>query len=233
MVDILVVGSDEKMVSQIQLTMMAEGMTAVTVEPQDALPRLGEESADLVVLNVDGNPGKALRLCEEIRDQTTAPLLLLTPDDQELTLARGLERGADACIVKPFSTRVFLAHVYALLRRIGLSKPGHSGQLEANGLAISARRREVSVYGRPVKLTPTESKLLTVLVQNSGRALSYRSLVKRVQGYDCSRQEARDIVKVHVHNLRRKIEPQLDNPRFILTVRDFGYMFERRRRDRH
>lgn len=88
------------------------------------------------------------------------------------------------------------------------------------------------VDGEPVHLTPTEYRILSCLVRNSGRALSHRSLVKQVHGYDCDLDEAREILKVHIHNLRRKIEPQPHHPRLIRSVRGFGYIFERRRYDR-
>lgn len=232
MVDILLIASNAKMVTRLASILQDEAMGVTTVKPHDTLSRLDRQDSDIVILDLDTDGTTRSGLCREIRDRTTAPLLLLTENGQEAALARGLEAGADAYLVKPFTIRVFLAQVYALLRRIGLFQTGHTGQLATDGLTIDLRRREVSVYGRPVQLTPTEYHILSCLVRNSGRPLSYRSLVKEVHGYECDRREASDILKVHVHNLRRKIERRLDEPRFIRTVRDFGYMFERRRQDR-
>ncbi len=91
------------------------------------------------------------------------------------------------------------------------------------------RLAEVRVRGQPVELTPIGFEVLRCLLNNSGRALSYRSLVRQVHGYDCSSEEARNLLKVHIHNLRRKTEPDPRKPAHVLNVRGFGYLFERRR----
>ena len=114
---------------------------------------------------------------------------------------RSLNAGGDAHLLKPFTTRMFLAQLYALLRRVGLSRPGHAGQFDIGRLAINVFRHEVRVEGRPVDLTPTEFEIVRCLLNNSGRALSYRSLVRQVQGYDCTSEEARKLLKVHIYNL--------------------------------
>jgi DNA-binding response OmpR family regulator len=93
---------------------------------------------------------------------------------------------------------------------------------------VDLDRCEASVRGVPVKLTASEFRLLSCLVRNPGRVLSSQSLVREVQGYDCSPQEAQGIIKVHVHNLRRKTGLDSKRPPHILNVRGFGYMFDRR-----
>jgi DNA-binding response OmpR family regulator len=232
MVDILIVGSDRPMTEQVEDVLAGEGMRVVTVKPENALSWLDGERTDIVILDMDGEDDDRYDLAQSIRLRCTAPLLVLTADGRSTTLARGLEMGGDAYLVKPISVRILLAQVYALARRTGLVRQGNAGQLEVEGLVIDLHKREVNVNGRPVNLTPTECKILSCLVWNSGRALSYRSLVRQVQGYDCRQLEAKEILKVHIHNLRRKIEPQPERPRFIRTVWGFGYIFERRRYDR-
>lgn len=227
-VEILMVGSDPAIVRWVERTLVAEEMKVATVEPAGALSYLDENHADIAILDMDGNHGASLDLCQVIRDRSTAPLLLLAKDCRDSTLAQGLEMGADVYAVKPLAERVFLAQVYALLRWIGLFRAGHAGQLEAEGLVINVHRKEVRFNDRPVNLSPTEYKILSCLVTNSGRALSCASLVKQAHGYRCDPQEAKNICRVHIHNLRRKIEPRPERPRFIRTVRGFGYMFERR-----
>ena len=231
-VGVLVVGSDGMIVDQVERSLEAEGMSVVGVEPQDALAWLDREQADIVVLDTDGNSSDAGDLAQAIRLRSTAALLVLTGDGRSTNLARGLEMGADACLVRPFAVRVLLAQVYAFARRMGLLRQGGARHLEADGLVVDLDRREVKVNERPVNLTPTESKVLSCLILNSGRPLSYRSLVRGVWGHDCDQLEAKEILKVHIHNLRRKIEAQPDRPRFVRTVRGFGYMFERRKHDR-
>ena len=226
--EILVIGSDPSIVRWVEATLLAEGMSVAAIEPAEALSYLDENHADITILDVDGNRDVSLELCQVIRGRTTAPLLLLARDAKDSTLARGLEMGADAYAVKPLTKKVFLAQAYALLRWIGLLSPGHAGQVDAGGLVINIHRREVRLDDRPVNLSPTEYKILSTLVNNAGRPLSWSSLVKNVHGYRCHPQEAKNMLRVHIHNLRRKIEPDPEKPRFIRTVRGFGYVFERR-----
>lgn len=232
MITILLVKSEREMARRIEEVVAAEGMRVIVVTSWDeALSHTDDGEADIVVLGL--NRSEDVDLCWRIRERTTAPLLVLAEDGTgEAALARGLECGADAYLEKPFTVRVFLAQIYALLRRIGGFRPGHAGQLQMGGLVINVTQHEVIVDGEPVHLTPTEYGILSCLVRNAGRPLSHRSLVKQVHGYDCDLDEAREILKVHIHNLRRKVEPRPHHPRFILSVRGFGYMFERRRYDR-
>jgi DNA-binding response OmpR family regulator len=103
-----------------------------------------------------------------------------------------------------------------------------NGVLKYGDLIIDLERCEASVQGEPVKLTASEFRLLSCLARNPGRVLSSSSLVREVQGYDCSPQEAQGIIKVHVHNLRKKMKLGSKKTPYILNVRGFGYMFERR-----
>ncbi len=231
-ITIVLVESDREMARRVEEVLAAEGMRVIAVASQEeALSHTDDREVDIVVLGLNGS--QDADLCWRIRERTTVPLLVLAEDGTaEATLARGLEWGADAYLEKPFTARIFLAQVYALLRRVGELRAGHAGQLQVGGLVINVNRHEVMVDGEPVNLTPTEYRILSCLVRNSGRALSHRSLVKQVHGYNCDLDEAREILKVHIHNLRRKIEPRPHHPRFIRSVRGFGYVFERRRYDR-
>jgi len=231
-ITILLVESDREMARRIEEVLATEGMRVIAATSrEEALTLTDDGEVDVVVLGLNGS--EDVDLCWWMRERTTVPLLVLAENGTaEAVLARGLEWGADAYLAKPFSLRIFLAQVYALLRRIGGFRPGHPGQLQVEGLAINVAQHEVMVDGKPVHLTPTEYRILSCLVRNSGRALSHRSLVKQAHGFNCDLDEAREIAKVHIHNLRQKIEPQPHNPRFIRSVRGFGYMFERRRYDR-
>ncbi|MCJ7667460.1 MAG: response regulator transcription factor [Anaerolineae bacterium] len=229
MTTILVIDSDERIADRMAKILQAEEMVAsVATEGEEALLRLNEEPPDAVVLNLGLPGGWEEDLCREIRERTIAPLLVVGKRGQEFALARGLNAGGDAHLLKPFTTRIFLAQLYALLRRVGFSRPGHAGQFDIGRLVINIFRREVRVDGKPVDLTPTEFEILRCLLNNSGRALTYRSLVRQVQGYDCSSEEARKLLKVHIYNLRKKIEADPEKPAHVLNVRGFGYLFERR-----
>jgi len=196
---------------------------------QLALWYLDVETPDAVVLSLGPTPTWEQELCKEIRERTIAPVLVVGERGQQLALARSLDAGGDADLMKPFTAGTFLSHLFALLRRVGLASAGHAGQFNIGTLAINVYRRDVRVEGRSAELTPTEFEILRCLLNNAGRALSYRSLATQVQGYDCPTDEARRLLKVHIHNLRKKIEPVPQEPAHILNARGFGYLFERRR----
>jgi two-component system response regulator RegX3 len=230
MINILVVDSDERTrESMVRILQEEELSASVALHKAQAFWELDEHPPDAVILSLGTAGGWEQELCREIRERTVAPLLILASRGQEFALARSLNAGGDAHVFKPATRQVFLSQLYALLRRVGLARPGHAGQFDIGTLAINVYRHEVRVHGKPVELTPTEFEILRCLLNNAGRALTYRSLVRQVQGYDCSMEEARQLLKVHIHNLRRKIEPVPDKPAHILNVRGFGYLFERRR----
>ena len=230
---VLVVSSNGDLRRDLTEVVRGEGLNPMRATGRDsALPLLDGDEADLVVLDLDPRSALGADFCWEIRERTTAPLLVLADKGEEAALVHGLEIGADAFLVKPFTVGILLAQLYALLRRIGEFRTGHAGQLDSGGLRINVVRHEVTLDGERVDLTPTEYRILSCLVRNAGRAISHRSLLRQAQGYESETSEAREILKVHIHNLRGKIEPEPKTPRFILGVRGFGYLFERRRHER-
>ncbi len=230
MIRVLVIDADQQTAEGMAKTLQGEEMLpSIASRRAEVLRCLDEEPPEAVVLSLGLSGGWEEEACKEIRERTIAPLLVVGKRGEEFALARSLNAGGDAHLLKPFTTRMLLAQLYALLRRVGLSRPGHAGQFDIGNLAINIFRREVRVEGRPMDLTLTEFEILRCLLNNAGRALSYRSLVRQTLGYDCSSEEARKILKVHIYNLRRKIEPLPEQPAHILNVRGFGYLFERRR----
>jgi DNA-binding response OmpR family regulator len=231
LIKILVVDSDQKRGEDVTKLLHAEeGIVAGNASDRErSLWYLSSETPDAVVVNLGELDGWEQEICGEIRERTIAPLLVLGRRGQEIALAHSLNAGGDAHLLRPFSKEIFLSQLYALLRRVGLTRAGHAGQFDIGTLAVNVYQHEVKVHGRRVEVTPTEFEILRSLLNNAGRPLSYRSLVRQVQGYDCPSDEARQLLKVHIHNLRKKIEPNPDKPAHILNVRGFGYLFERRR----
>jgi DNA-binding response OmpR family regulator len=230
LINILLVSSDGEVSDQIASALLGEQMTTSTApDGVEALGKVDKQAPDVILVNIDQAGDWQVQLCAEIRERTLVPLLVVGSKEHEPALARTLDLGADAHVLSPFSKEVLLSQLYALLRRAGLARPGADGKYDIGTLGIDLFAREVRVGGKPVGLTPTEFEMVRCLLNNSGRALSYRSLVRQAQGYDCSPDEARRLLKVHIHNLRQKIEPSPENPAHILNVRGFGYLFERRR----
>ena len=156
------------------------------------------------------------------------PILMLTARDEEVDKVLGLELGADDYVVKPFSLRELISRIRALLRRaygdlavISDAQPMAFGEVEVDLERLLVYRR-----GQLVDLTPTEFRLLRYLVGNPDRPLSREALIEAVWGYDGSIGSART-VDVHMRHLREKLEEDLANPRWLVTVRGIGYKFQR------
>ncbi len=183
---------------------------------------------DLVVLDIV-MPGEmdGLTACRRIREVADTPIMMLsaqaiTEDD----IIEGLSAGADEYLIKPVRLNEFVARVKALLRRASLNSTSNVDQGYDDGyLKVDLQRRHIRVENRKVHLTPTEFKLLAVLLENAGRVVSQRDLLEQVWG-----QEYVDDIyypRVYVSQLRRKIEPDAANPIYILTEHRVGYRFER------
>jgi len=143
----------------------------------------------------------------------------------ESDIVEGLNAGADEYIVKPVRLNEFVARVRALLRRAQKTTPEAEAGYNDGYLSVDLQRRHVYVRGQKVHLTPTEFKLLTVLLENAGRVVPQRELLEQVWG-----PEYVDDVyypRVYISQLRRKIEPEPSNPTYILTEHRVGYRFEK------
>lgn len=183
---------------------------------------------DIVILDIV-MPGEldGLTVCRRIREVADTPIMMLSANaiDEEHVI-EGLQAGADEYLIKPVRMNEFVARINALLRRAQLSASLEAGTGYDDGyLSIDLHRRHVHVQGRRVHLTPTEFKLLAVLLENSGRVVHQRDLLEQVWG-----QEYVDDVyypRVYISQLRRKIEPDASNPIYILTEHRVGYRFEK------
>ncbi len=151
---------------------------------------------------------------------------MLTALVHEDNVVRGFELGADDYLTKPFSVRVFLARVEALLRRSGKQGSGVEQTIEIGDLVVDLHRVEVRLRGEAVDLTPTEFRVLGYLARYAGQVVNGASLVRQIQDPTYDERDALEIVRVHIRHLRNKIEDDPDHPRFIRTVRGFGYILD-------
>jgi two-component system KDP operon response regulator KdpE len=151
------------------------------------------------------------------------PVIVLSAVGDEAEKVRALEAGADDYVTKPFGTDELIARLRAALRRAGRSE-AEEPVLRAEGLELDLTSHRVRVEGDEVHLTPTEYELLRVLMQSRGRLLTHRALLGQVWGpaYETDSQ----VLRVHVANLRRKIEPDPSSPRHVRTDPGIGYRFE-------
>jgi len=189
-----------------------------------ALRRAREAAFDLIVLDVM-LPGKdGFDVCRELRrgGQRT-PILMLTAKAQEAEKVLGLELGADDYVTKPFGTRELRARIRALLRRAG-EPPDEPQTYRFGDVEVDFRRGELRRGGAAIELTPIEFKLLDVFIRARGRVLSRGQLMDAAWGQDTF-ASAR-VVDNHIANLRKKIEPDPAQPRYLRNVRGLGYRFD-------
>ena len=222
---ILLVDDEPQMVDLISYSLQAEDFEVITAyNGEEALRKVESESPDLVVLDIMLPGIDGFEVCRQIRSHTTIPVLMLTAKKGEIDIISGLELGADDYMTKPFSHRELILRVKVILRRTGFSYSGNT--IKVRDLSVDFLRNKVFLHDLEVNLTPTEFKLLTSLINNAGRVLTWEALLKEVWGSDINIREAgRDLVKVTIHRLRNKIEPDPDKPEYVTSVRGIGYRF--------
>lgn len=185
------------------------------------------ERPDLVILDIvmpEGMDG--LTVCRRIREVADTPIMMLSANAvTEEEIIEGLNSGADEYLIKPVRLNEFVARVNALLRRAQMVTSETEQRYDDGYLSIDLHRRQVHVGGRRLHLTPTEFKLLAVLLENAGRVVSQRDLLEQVWGHEY----ADDVYypRVYISQLRRKIERDAANPLYILTEHRVGYRFEK------
>lgn len=193
----------------------------------DGLRAFHVERPDLVVLDIVMPGGMdGLTVCQRIREIADTPIMMLSAQAiREEDVILGLTAGADEYLIKPVRLNEFVARVNALLRRAQISVAEGEQGYNDGFLNIDVHRRHVYVNNRRIHLTPTEFKLLAVLLENSGRVVAQRDLLEQVWG----REYMDDVYypRVYISQLRRKIEPDPTNPIYILTEHRIGYRFER------
>jgi len=163
-------------------------------------------------------------VCRRIRELSDVPIVILTARVQEDERVKGLKLGADDYVVKPFSLKEFEARLEAVQRRARAAKPQRGGVLFANEeLVIDADRFMVTRDGKHIGLTPTELRLLLYLAENMGRVLTHRQILEKIWGAEYA--DDVDYVKLFIYRLRRKIESDPENPKYILSERGIGYRF--------
>jgi DNA-binding response OmpR family regulator len=224
---VLVVEDDEHIRELVVLHLGLEGHTAVAIaDGAEALTRARAEPFDLLILDLMLPGLDGVTLCRAVRrDSRNAdtPVLMLTARREESDKVLGLDSGADDYLTKPFGVRELVARVRALLRRRRHAAGPHAPAVSAGPLTIEPARRQARLDGRDIELTAHEFDLLYLLATNRGIVFSRESLVQRVWGDDLHVTERS--VDSLVKRVRRKIEVDQANPRFILTVWGAGYKF--------
>ncbi len=222
---ILVVDDEKGLVKLIRLNLEHDGFEVFEANNgTQAMDRLRAVLPDLVLLDVMMPDMDGFQVLRMIREVGTTPVIMLTAKGEENDKVRGLELGADDYVTKPFSPRELTSRIRAVLRRGSFSDQTDTGKISVDDrLQIDFDRHEVWVDGALVQLRPTEYRLLYHLVKNAGWVLTHDQILSKVWGYEY--EDEPHYVRLYVNYLRKKIEKDPANPRYILTERGVGYRF--------
>jgi DNA-binding response OmpR family regulator len=221
---VLVVEDDNKTASLITLYLQREGyQTAVAHDGEDALQSARKLNPVFVVLDLMLPKMDGWEVCRKIREFSDVPILMLTARGEEFDRVLGLTIGADDYMVKPFSPRELIARVKAILRRANLKARDKREILSVGELDLDVHKHVVTVKAREILLTPSEFKLLRLFMTAPGRLFTREQLLEVL--YPRGEDVVDRVIDVHIGKLRQKIEEDPAAPRYLLTVRGFGYRF--------
>jgi DNA-binding response OmpR family regulator len=227
---ILIVEDDRAVARGLEYGLADEGFEVLWAETgQQALDLARERDPHLILLDIRLPDISGFDVCRQLRSEgKRQPILVLTALDEDLDKVLGLELGADDYVVKPYSLRVLVSRIRALLRRAygELAAVSVGDRLRFGDVEVDMERLLVTRRGKLVDLTPTEFRLLRYLVSNPNRPFSRDELIEAVWGYASDVGSDRT-VDVHVRHLRQKLEDDPADPHWIVTVRGVGYKFER------
>jgi two-component system, OmpR family, KDP operon response regulator KdpE len=221
---ILVVDDEVEIVRALQRSLTAHGFEVFTAySGEEALEAVAHHRPDVMVLDL-GLPGMSgLDVCREVRAQSNLPIIVLSVKDTERDKVMALDLGADDYVSKPFGVNEVLARIRVALRHSAQVESGAEPVFTAGPLSVDFAQRQVMLRGQEVKLTPTEYDLLKAFIKNRGKILTRQMLLSQVWGTGYGAES--HYLHVYVGQLRRKIEPDPANPRFIHTISGVGYRF--------
>jgi len=223
--NILVVDDDEKLVKLLTLHLKKLGYTPIEAFDGDrAFQLFRRREIDLIILDLMLPEVSGLDLCRRIRRESDVPIIMLTARTEKDDRVKGLNLGADDYVTKPFSPEELMARVKAVLRRIEDWKEPE--EITHGPLTVSFKRREVLLDNHIIDLTNTEYEILKVIAGQPGRIFDRAQLLRVIQDENFAGTDR--TIDVHITNLRRKIEPDPAEPKFIHTVYGAGYKFELR-----
>jgi DNA-binding response OmpR family regulator len=223
MKSILVVDDEPKIVQLARDYLEHAGFAVFTArDGREALQAVHQHRPDLVVLDLGLPELDGLDVTRTLRRDSNLPIVMLTARDDEVDKLLGLELGADDYLTKPFSPRELVARVRAVLRRSEVV-PEKADVIRTGDVVLDIPRMRTEVAGRSIDLTPTEFQLLATLARRPGRIFTRGQLLDEVRGVTFESYER--AIDTHIKNLRRKIEPDPRQPRYLLTVYGVGYRF--------
>jgi DNA-binding response OmpR family regulator len=222
---VLVVDDEPRIIRFVRINLEMEGFRVIeAADGLAAIQQVREKMPDIVLLDVMMPEMDGFETLRMIREISSVPVIMLTVRSSEEDKVRGLDLGADDYITKPFSPRELISRARAVLRRFQSAVPGEAAVLVIDDyLSIDFNTAEVIVAGERIKLRPTEFRLLRHLIENAGWTVPHSTLLSKVWGYEY--KDEISYLRLYVNYLRKKIEPDAANPRYIMTERGMGYRF--------
>jgi two-component system, OmpR family, KDP operon response regulator KdpE len=218
---VLVIDDERQILRALKVILREAGYEVVEAATiKEALDRAAVRAPDAAIVDLMLPDGSGVELCRRLREWSTMPIIVLSAIGEEEAKVEALEAGADDYVPKPFGPRELVARVAAALRRAG-ETPSEPA-IEVDGLQVDLNARVVRRDGEEVHLTPIEFDLLRTLVRHRGRLMTHRALLVEVWGPQYA--DDTQVLRVHIANLRRKIEPSGER-RYIRTDPGIGYRF--------
>ena len=217
---VLVVDDETSIRRYLRAALSAQGFTVYeAVNGQDALNAIIADRPDIIVLDLGLPDFDGIEVTRRLREWSQIPIIILSVREAEQDKIAALDAGADDYLTKPFSTGELMARMRVALRRL-FSKPDEP-ILKIGGLQMDVSSRIVTVDENQISLTPTEYDILRLLMQNAGKVLTHRQLLRQVWG--TAYESEMHILRVNISNLRRKIESDPARPHYIVTESGVGY----------
>jgi two-component system response regulator VicR len=222
----LVIDDDPGIVEVVSICFQLRWSEASVISANDGakgLELIEAEDPDVVILDIGLPDMDGFQVLRELRRFSQVPVIMLTVRGEDTDVAKGLELGADDYVTKPFSHVELMARVHAVLRRTQGVVAAEERPFVSGKLLVNFATNEVTVDGKPVKLTSIESRLLYHLIKNEGRLLPHENLLQKVWGETYI--DARDLLRVHIQHLRQKLGDSIESPKIIVTEHGMGYKF--------
>ncbi|WP_242336387.1 MULTISPECIES: response regulator [Anaeromyxobacter] len=217
---VLVVDDEAQVRRFLRAALTSRGYRLLEAETAREAEQLAtSHTPDVYLLDLTLPDGDGVDLARRLREWTTAPIVVLSARGREEDKVNALDAGADDYLTKPFGVNELLARLRVALRH-AQARPGEPAVIEAGPLRVDLARREVTVDGREVRLTPTEFRLLALLARHAGKVLTHRQILREVWGPNATEAH---YVRVHMAELRKKVEADPARPRLLVTEPGVGY----------
>ena len=217
---VLVVDDENSIRRYLRAALSAQGFTVYeAASGQEALNAVLSDRPDIIILDLGLPDFDGIEVTHRLREWSQTPIIILSVREAEQDKVAALDAGAEDYLTKPFGTGELMARMRVVMRRLA----GKSDEpvLQVGNLKMDLSRRLVMVDDREISLTPTEYDILRLLLQNAGRVLTHRQLLRQVWG--TAYESEMHLLRVNISNLRRKIEPDPTRPHYLLTEPGVGY----------